>query len=181
MALIVVLPMIPSFLFFKYLPDKTAVSGPFLRGLRINLQGGFAGYFVVFIVLLVLYKDPPAISELWTVEGPISLQDDDGRGPEAVRVRISPPVHETVGTYDARRFIVRVSRILDTPNFPVLLFQTDGYIEHSLTLETELNQGRASVTGERRIEVSAPVIIRRPPRAGPGKYDDSRERLQEVR
>ena len=49
LVVIVLIPMIPAWLIFKNLPSEAAVKGPFIKGLKVNLQGAFAGYFVIFI------------------------------------------------------------------------------------------------------------------------------------
>ncbi|RXK58554.1 hypothetical protein ESA94_18150 [Lacibacter luteus] len=75
------LPIIPAFLFFKLLPERAAVGGPF-RGLKINLSGAFAGYFLLFITAIpfmyTLIKCKGSMYEVWTIKGTV-LQEKDGR------------------------------------------------------------------------------------------------------
>ena len=47
--IIFLLPLIPSFLLYKFLPSKSTASGPF-KGLNVKLSGAFAGYFVLLLV-----------------------------------------------------------------------------------------------------------------------------------
>jgi hypothetical protein len=79
---VVLVPVIPAFLLYKFLPaGKTTVGGPF-RGLDIKLSGAFAGYFLVvlitssLVVFLIQKKPPPAPYqyEVYTVRGRIDLQ-----------------------------------------------------------------------------------------------------------
>ena len=52
LGVIVILPIIPAFILFKWLPPKkTFASGPF-KGLNLKLTGSFAGYFVVLLFIL---------------------------------------------------------------------------------------------------------------------------------
>lgn len=54
LAAILLFPLIPAFLIYKFLPaSETDVSGPY-QGLSLKLKGAFAGYFLLVIVSLVL-------------------------------------------------------------------------------------------------------------------------------
>lgn len=54
LAAILLIPLIPAFLIYKFLPaSDTDVSGPY-QGLSLKLKGAFAGYFLLVIVALVL-------------------------------------------------------------------------------------------------------------------------------
>jgi len=75
LLLITLLPLIPAWVTFKLLPSKAAVSGPF-KGLKINLGGAFAGYFLIFLVLIGIrdsFEGPTY--ETWTVTGQIVRPD----------------------------------------------------------------------------------------------------------
>jgi hypothetical protein len=74
---IVLLPLIPAFLLYYFLPAKTHVSGPF-KGLRIQLTGAFAGYFLVAIgtatfVTSQLKTLQLKAAQLWTLRGSLEL------------------------------------------------------------------------------------------------------------
>jgi hypothetical protein len=54
LAAILLVPLIPAFIIYKFLPaSDTDVSGPY-QGLSLKLKGAFAGYFLLVIVGLVL-------------------------------------------------------------------------------------------------------------------------------
>ena len=54
LAAILLIPVIPAFIIYKFLPaSDTDVSGPY-QGLSLKLKGAFAGYFLLVIVGLVL-------------------------------------------------------------------------------------------------------------------------------
>jgi hypothetical protein len=91
---VVLVPLIPAFLLYKYLPPgRTDVGGPF-KGLDIKLSGAFAGYFLVVLIvtslLVFLIKtkpsptcppcpQPPAHQyEVYTVTGKVNLSSDTG-------------------------------------------------------------------------------------------------------
>jgi hypothetical protein len=42
------LPLIPAFLLYKFLPSKSTATGPF-KGLNLKLSGAFAGYFILLL------------------------------------------------------------------------------------------------------------------------------------
>jgi hypothetical protein len=75
LLLITLLPLIPAWALFKLLPSKAAVTGPF-QGLKINLGGSFAGYFLIFVALIAIrgsFEGPTF--ETWTVTGQIVRPD----------------------------------------------------------------------------------------------------------
>jgi hypothetical protein len=54
LAAILIVPLVPAFIIYKFLPaSDTDVSGPY-QGLSLKLKGAFAGYFLLVIVGLVL-------------------------------------------------------------------------------------------------------------------------------
>lgn len=48
LVIIFLLPLIPSFLLYKFLPSKSTATGPF-KGLNLKLSGAFAGYFILLL------------------------------------------------------------------------------------------------------------------------------------
>jgi hypothetical protein len=79
LLVIILVPIIPSYLLFKLLPASAAVNGPF-KGLRIDLSGGFAGYFLIFLVLVGIRATFETTSyQKWAVSGQIVLPDDPAR------------------------------------------------------------------------------------------------------
>src|SRR5688572_23964584 len=54
LAAILLLPLIPAFLLYKFLPSKTNVSGPF-KGLNLKLTGAFGGYFLLVLTAIGLF------------------------------------------------------------------------------------------------------------------------------
>jgi hypothetical protein len=99
---LLLLPLVPAVILYKLFEQKTIVSGPF-RGLRLDLSGAFAGYFLLLIIcsgllfgpggyyakrstdltkqLTDLTKQLQDISDLrtgWLVRGTIALKTGDG-------------------------------------------------------------------------------------------------------
>ena len=54
LAAVLLLPLIPAFLLYKFLPSKTNVSGPF-KGLNLKLTGAFGGYFLLVLIAVGVF------------------------------------------------------------------------------------------------------------------------------
>ncbi len=78
MLIIILVPIIPAYLLFKMLPSRAFVKGPF-QGLKVDLSGGFAGYFLIFLVLVGIRSSFQSTTsyEEWTAKGRI-IQVDAG-------------------------------------------------------------------------------------------------------
>lgn len=91
-AAVVLVPLIPAFILYKFLPaGRTEVDGPF-KGLDIKLSGAFAGYFLVVLIvtslLVFLIKTKPVAIcppcpappvtqyEVYTVTGEVDLEGE---------------------------------------------------------------------------------------------------------
>src|SRR4029077_6269123 len=86
----ILLPIVPAYVLFKFLPKSDAkVTGPF-SGLKIKLGGAFAGYFLLLIVLM--NSPRPKVDEVWTVKG--MIKNEPGAPiakSEELIVSIEPP------------------------------------------------------------------------------------------
>jgi len=74
-------PAIPAVIIFKLIPNsKVFVNGPF-QGLKINLTGAFAGYFLLILASYLMVKEmifeKRAETEVWTLTGFVK---EDGAG-----------------------------------------------------------------------------------------------------
>lgn len=54
LAAVMLLPLVPAFLLYKFLPSRTSVGGPF-KGLNIKLTGAFSGYFLLVITAIGIF------------------------------------------------------------------------------------------------------------------------------
>jgi len=135
------LPVTPAFLFFKLLPNKAVVNGPF-KGLRIDLGGAFAGYFLLFITAMPFMsrlikldgpeKEKPGEDQVWTITGTV-LDKKTGqiisqfKNPRVIVY----PLNNVIG--DSYQFSVAAE--LKTGNylrFPRMTVEADGYVVYSL-------------------------------------------------
>jgi hypothetical protein len=110
-VIVVLVPLIPAFLLYKYLPPgRTEVGGPF-KGLDIKLSGAFAAYFLVVLIvtslLVFLIKEKPTAScppcpqpephqyEVYTVTGKVDLSGGNNDGAKLdyrqINLSLAPP------------------------------------------------------------------------------------------
>lgn len=98
LSVLVLMPVVPAFLLFKALPSKAIVSGPF-QGLRINLGGSFAAYFVILLILISSHSVwNPVLVEVWSVDG--NVLDEAGNpipGLLSTDISVNPPPVSIIG------------------------------------------------------------------------------------
>ncbi len=92
---IVLLPLIPAFLLYKFLPAETHVRGPF-KGFSVQLTGSFAGYFLIALGTGGFVREQlkaQHLAQLWTVRGVVKVVPDGHVLPSAdVNMVVRPPV-----------------------------------------------------------------------------------------
>lgn len=143
-----ILPLIPAFLLFKYLPSTGQVETPGatgdgekpkkaadpLRGMGIKFGGAFAGYLVLFLVSKEVLNDRmkkheeiKESNEIWTIKGDIVSLDRKYNAQDEKPAIKMDPVKQTIRdrSFDA-------SVIVDVDgkgylNFPMLDFITTTY------------------------------------------------------
>jgi hypothetical protein len=106
----ILLPLLPAILLFKFLPASQAkVWGPF-KGLKINLSGSIAAYFLLFIAISFGPRPtPPSAAEIWRIKG--SIRDENGKilGADKINVNIQPNTVEyrNDGSFDMKVLVKR--------------------------------------------------------------------------
>jgi|SRR5271165_1511490 len=90
-AIWIFFPILPAFVFFRFLPSKADVSGPF-QGLELKLGGAFGGYF---LILLLSYSTITGMlnraeAQRWVVTGNIALADPSDK-PQLALLTMHPP------------------------------------------------------------------------------------------
>jgi hypothetical protein len=136
LIVIVVLPIIPAFILYKFLPSKASAKGPF-KGLNVQLKGAFAGYFIVLLFIGTFFFTYPSKGEenyeSWTIKGKIIL--DQGKfTKEYITLSIKPPRQDisTGGNFILEKVILPKSEAAEIPS---LVIHKAGYEINSLFLE----------------------------------------------
>ncbi len=145
---IVLLPIIPAFLLFKFLRSRGGVSGP-LVGLKISFGGAFGGYLVVmvFIANFVSQTKPPALQ----IRGTMLFPDGEPRG--VVTCDVHPPTFQRAGA----RFVLDI----DAGKSPFLQCSADGYDPQPVFLD------KAGKPKDGTLELKEPIIFRKSPPYNP--------------
>ena len=170
MALVILLPMIPAFCLYRFLPAQGEVGGK-LFGLPIKLTGSIAGYVVVLLLCMNFSSYDEVAGrdkyELVTLSGSIRL---DGLAADEVdyrlldiayvprREEVSPPYGE--GMVDWNTFVIqpvdqRHRAIAD------VLISYNGYRTEKLTLSS------ATDTGSNRLRFEPVILQKKRPTASP--------------
>jgi hypothetical protein len=139
--LTVILPMIPAFVLYKMLPSSAVISGPF-KGLNTQLQGAFAGYFIIFIVLAKLIFSFPCYNyEVWNVSGNIKPDNrDKANNKKILEGDISvlpPPSKPDIKNHEFSIDAVVKRDHTGRPLFPSIVFNHEGYAPVTIPLTND--------------------------------------------
>lgn len=128
-----ILPIIPAFVLFRFLPSGAIVEGPF-KGLTVKLGGAFAGYFLLFIVLIPkmfnLIKEDDN-NRVWTISG--SILDSTGNKIKIAsnpRLTLIPTTEINNGDFNIKIIGKRESN--GRIEFPRIAIQADKYVSTNL-------------------------------------------------
>jgi len=129
------LPLIPAFLLYRFLPNSGNVRGP-LKGLTIKFTGAFAGYLVLFLLSMGFFSrliQTSQIYEVWTVTGSVIDMESKRAIPVQYNPRMTlvPSNNITNGTF---RFKIVGEKKLDLIEFPALSLEADQFISTPLEL-----------------------------------------------
>jgi hypothetical protein len=177
LIIIVIVPMIPAFILYKFLPSETSADGPF-RGLNIQLTGAFAGYFIVLVFMGGFFFTIPSKGgeehESWIIEGKITLEQGQFKK-DSITLAIKPPDERitTDGRFTLRGVIFPKSEYREKPS---LVIHKSGYDIKSLFLEEDSMQRPNSegygITFSKKenktiIKIGRPIILKKTPQKGP--------------
>lgn len=154
---VTLLPIIPSYLLFRALPCRAIVEGP-LAGFKTSLGGAFAGYFVVFILLLLKLdvwkaESHPAVE--WDVVGALTKADgtpvDSLRSGDLSVTRAPMITIKPNGAFELRFKRSFGGRRNDSNAFPRLHITLKDYFSHTLHLQPP-DWDELDVEGKRKLE-----------------------------
>jgi hypothetical protein len=163
----VLLPIAPAFVLYKLLPSEGEASGP-VKGLSVRFKGAFAGYLVVF--MLVLYTTPTETNHYhtWTVEGRVTALPGAGEAIPNLNdlfIRIVPP---RLGVMNGGVFSWEVPVVEDASgvlHFPDLQLDLRGYQGVTVALQPGRSYGSESVPlvrddKQRVLRLNDPITLR---------------------
>jgi len=167
------LPVTPAFLFFKLLPNKAVVNGPF-KGLRIDLGGAFAGYFLLFITAMPFMsrliklekpeKEKPVEDQVWTITGTV-LDKKTGQVISQFknpRVIVYPP--NTVDGSEYKFTVAVEHKAGNYMRFPIMHVEADGYVVYNLesldfTIGKELGKKSCNIDSNTHVATFNQVLL----------------------
>jgi hypothetical protein len=141
MLLILLIPLIPAFVLFKYLPESRAdVDGP-LKGLNIKLSGAFAGYIVGVLLSWQVATSllEPSWCDIWGVMAQVKFDGAPAQGPPIgqVIVIVHPPTPD-LDSDGMLRMKVAIPRLpggaIETPT---LIVSYEGYQTANVPLDPD--------------------------------------------
>lgn len=146
------IPVIPAFVLFKFLPTRVRARGPY-TGLRINLEGAFAGYFLLVLAILAFLKTGvrPLDNEhqVWKVRGKVFLDQRDAPFDENKLVVSTRPNVTLTPEGDFTLYLV-VKRERGGEDFPFLIVEYgDEYHARSLDLNKPRTDNEPVITWSR--------------------------------
>lgn len=140
MLLILLLPMIPAFVLFRFLPNTADVSGPF-KGLTLKLSGAFAGYFVTVLLSWQVAKSmiEPTWSDNWNVVARITFDGAPANHPAAAQavVLVKPPTAD-IDSNGQLQMMVPIPRVHNgAVDLQRLIVALDGYETVNVPLDPD--------------------------------------------
>jgi hypothetical protein len=167
MAVVVILPLLPAFLLFRFLPSQGSAEGPF-HGMTIKFSGAFSGYLVVFLALLAIRPGEANHYHTWTVSGSLVFDQPVGTpppNPNDVFIRFVPP-RLTVLNQGAFRWDIPVVEDRDgNLVFPDIQIDLRDYAGVTVPLDRSRRYGGVVVEAKydeisRNITLSTPIVLK---------------------
>jgi hypothetical protein len=147
----VLIPAIPAFVLYKWLPSTAEVSGPF-QGLQLKLGGAFAGYFIVFMAVIAFWK-LQSNYEVWKVSGWTNFEDDPGRDKTGVLISVVPSAKiQADGSFEIN--VLKQMDVDGAMNFPMLVLEQPTEDKRYTPAVVHLNDNAPNFPGSHKKTVS---------------------------
>ena len=166
MAAVVLLPLVPAFLLFKFLQSTGSAEGP-LAGLGVKFSGAAACYLVILLLLLWRLPQQDEHYHTWTVEGVIGVKPATGESDPNLNdlfVRAVPPRLFVMNQGAFSWEIPVVEGVNGQLRFPDLQLDLRGYRGITVPLQPGRLYGASSSALEydherRVISVKEPIVL----------------------
>lgn len=155
LIVVFLIPVVPAFLFYKIIPSKAFVKGPF-QGLQVKISGAFAGYFLLLILIFTFMSPPRGNWEIWTVTGEIELSDGENIYDNVLTVKVRPALHNVNSDGSFSVNVIRSPDQSGRMKFPQLIAEYAGYIPFSHDLNKAQN---IRLTSKKELQLSKPIVL----------------------
>jgi len=159
LIVVFLIPVIPAFLFYKIIPSKTFVKGPF-QGLQIDMSGAFAGYFLLLLMIFVFMSPPGGNWEIWKVTGEIKLADEETIIEKSLLVSVQPALHNVFSNGGFSFNVIRTPDQSGTMKFPELIVEYPSYRPYSLDLN---DASETELTSRKEVKLTTPIVLKERP------------------
>lgn len=171
MLLILLVPIVPAFVLFKFLPNTADLSGP-LKGLNVKISGAFAGYVVGVLLSWQITTSllEPVWADNWTIHGHVLFDDapSSHHSPSEVVVITRPPLADIDPNTGELEMTVPIARshngVVDVER---VVFTFNGY--EPITVPLDLDQKHLSTYGpnyqvtfdakRHQIQIGKPIVL----------------------
>jgi hypothetical protein len=164
------LPLIPAFVIYKtlgrYAPTSARVRGTpglfgFLKGLKVDLKGAGASYFLLVFIIFgyILTRPHPPQRAYYTVEGQVALSPKDTLDTSSLQIAVLPPQLDVTpsGVFKFDIVLPHASAPL-----PSLVVSYPGHYSASIELDRASRFSTPNVTiGGDRVSIGDPVTLSR--------------------
>ena len=135
----VLVPIVPAYVLYKNLPNRTVVKGPF-QGLNVQLSGSFGGYFLLTLIIFFcphIWHGQPKL-ELWEIKGRVECRDCVyGQEIDRLSISLNPPNVSLLDSGEFRAQIAKAPGQTGQVSFPILVVQHPDF----QTITIDLNEG----------------------------------------
>lgn len=163
LAVLVILPMIPALILFKFLPSRAVVKGP-LAGLDVKFGGAFGGYVAIMVFVAMYFSQNMSAPtyRTWQVSGAVEAESNAVlRSDDISCVPVPPLLHIAAD----RNFRLEMP-MPEGQEMPDLFIQAPGYLGQTVQLAGEDRAGtkryEVRIDKEKaRIVFKEPIVLRK--------------------
>jgi hypothetical protein len=170
----VLLPLFPAYVIYKilniYAPTTTSVNGTpsllsFLNGLKLDIKGAAAGYFLlVFIIFGYIYTKPKQSGyDIFMIEGKIGLELEDNLNADGVQITLIPSSIK-ISPQGILQIITAIPQETVGPTrFPSLVIEYPGYDSLGIELDpsSQFQVSNVKIDQKKKMIYLNPVVLKK--------------------